>query len=91
MWIVQLFTCTKCKLFLHKSSTLYDNIDYSDDYSEAYFADDEFPKRTCFKNNVNVLFVLSSRCLISVYLLSQIFRNCIILINMTKFGLLNCL
>ena len=78
-------------IVLHRSSTLYDNIDYYDDYREAYFADDEFPKRTCFQNNVNVFFVLSSRCLISVYLLCQIFRNCIILINMTKFGLLNCL
>ena len=40
-------------LFLHKSSTLYDNIDYYDDYREAYFADDDIPKRTCFKNNLN--------------------------------------
>ena len=78
-------------LFLHKSSTLYDNIDYYDDYREAYFADDDFPKRTCFKNNLNGFFALSSRCLISVYVLCQIFRNCIILINKTNFGLLNCL
>lgn len=78
-------------LFLHKSSTLYDNIDYYDDYREAYFADDDIPQRTCFKNNLNGFFALSSRCLISVYVLCQIFRNCIILINKTKFGLLNCL